>query len=135
MSDPLDRAAAEIERLHEVIAAWIRGDHPQKRFDTDFLDAIHPDFEYVQPDGTASTGRGFADGLRAAHGANPAFRISIEAPRLLGVWDGLILAGYVEHQSGAKMTHPENRRGASVLFEDGDRLRWRFLQETGLPEE
>ncbi len=133
MSDPLARATAEIERLHRVIAAWIDGSHPEDRFDADFLDSIHPDFEYISVSGAASSGRDFAEGLRASHGMNPDFRIGIEAPRLLGVWDGLILAGYVEHQTGAMMAASENRRIASVLFEDGDRLRWRFLQETELP--
>jgi hypothetical protein len=49
---------------------------------------------------------------------------------------GLVLATYVEAQSGARNTTPaDNLRHSTVLFErTGDRLVWRHLHETAVPD-
>ena len=131
--DPLVAATAEIVRLHDVIQKWFRGEIAAERFDPDFADALHADFENIQPSGIVRTKADLLDPIRAAHGANPEFRITIEEPRLIAVWPGLILAGYIEAQTGARNSVAENRRRSTVLFETGDRLVWRHLHETGLP--
>lgn len=129
MHDPVH----EIIRLHDVIAGWFRGELDRTRFEPEFADALHPAFENIQPSGAVLTRDALLEPIRAAHGANMAFRISIEAPRVLQTWPGLILASYVEFQQGARNSQPENRRRSTVLFETGDRLLWRHLQETALP--
>ena len=134
MSDPFTLARDEIVRLHRVIDGWFRGELPAERFDPEFSDALHADFENIQPSGLVRSKADLLEPIRAAHGANPDFRIEIEAPRLLATWPGLILATYVEFQTGAKNSAADNRRRSTVLFETGDRLVWRYLQETGLPE-
>lgn len=130
----MSAAIAEIVRLHEVIAAWFNGTLDPERFGPDFADALHADFENVQPSGTVRTRAELIEPIRAAYGQNPAFRITIEHPRVIATWPGLILATYVEYQRGARNSAPENRRRATVLFEVHERLLWRHLQETGLPE-
>lgn len=132
MNQPLTRASAEIERLHDFISGWFRGEIAPDRFQPDFADALHPEFENIQPSGEVLSRAGLLDPIRAARGVNTGFRITIEQPRVLGTWPGLILATYVEFQQGARNSSPENRRRSTVLFEDGDRLIWRHLQETGL---
>lgn len=132
LTDPFARAHAEVVRLHQVIDGWFRGDLATDRFTPDFADALHPDFENIQPSGLVRSKADLLDPIRAAHGANPDFRITIEEPRLIATWPGLILFGYVEFQTGARNSAPDNRRRSTVLFEDGDRLVWRHLQETGL---
>ncbi len=133
MADLLAAATAEIVRLHDVIEGWFTGRLAVDRFEPDFADALHPPFENIQPSGLVSSRADLLDALRAAHGANPDFRITIEEPRLLAVYPRLILAGYIEAQTGARNSAPENRRRSTVLFETGDRLLWRYLQETALP--
>lgn len=127
-------AIEEIIRLHDVISGWFRGDLPAARFDPDFADALHPGFENIQPSGAVLSRADLVDPIRAAHGTNPDFRITIEHPRVIATWPGLILATYVEYQTGARNSAPMNRRRSTVLFETGPRLIWRHLQETGLPE-
>ena len=126
-------AIHEIVRLHDVIQHWFRGEMEADEFDHEFADALHPDFENIQPSGRVLTRVELLEPIRAEHGANPDFRIAIEEPCLIATWPGLILAGYVEYQTGARASAPENRRRSTVLFEVRDRLIWRHLQETGLP--
>jgi hypothetical protein len=62
--------------------------------------------------------------------------------RVLGEWPqgeleaGLVLATYVEAQTGARNTTPaDNLRHSTVLFErTGERLVWRHLHETAVPD-
>lgn len=129
---PEQQATDEIARLHRIIEGWFRGEIGADRFDQDFTDALHPDFENIQPSGLVRTKSDLVEPIRAAQGANPDFRIEIERPRLIGAWPGLILATYVELQTGARNSQPRNRRRSTVLFETGPRLIWRHLQETGL---
>lgn len=134
--DEFDRALREVVRLHEFLGAWFRGELADGQFDPGFANALHPDFENVQPAGVTLTRSNLLDSIRAGRGANRDFRIAIEAPRLLGTWHELILFQYIEKQAGARASAPENRRLSSVLFEvDGNALRWRYLTEIGLPEE
>ena len=134
MTDHPDPAIAEIIRLHDVISGWFRGEITTDRFDPEFADALHPAFENIQPSGAVLGRAELLEPIRAAHGANPDFRITIEHPRVIARLSGLILATYVEYQTGARNSAPRNRRRSTVLFETGDRLLWRHLQETGLPE-
>ena len=127
-------AHAEVVRLHDFLGAWFRGELEADRLGPDFADALHPSFENVQPAGRVLDRAAIVDAIRAGRGANPDFRIAIEEPRLLAEWPGLILFQYVEHQTGARASEPENRRRSTVLFETGGRLVWRYLTEVGLPE-
>ena len=128
-----DQALAEVVRLHDFLGAWFRGELARDRLEPDFAAALHPDFENVQPAGNVLTRKGIVEGIGNGYGTNPDFQIVIEAPRLLGTWPGLILFQYVEAQTGARASAPENRRLSTVWFEEGDRLIWRYLTEIGLP--
>ena len=86
-------ATDEIVRLHQFIDGWFRGEISADRFDPDFADALHPEFENIQPSGEVLPRASLLDPIRSAHGVNPDFRISIEELRLLGTWSGLILMG------------------------------------------
>ena len=133
--DDFDSARSEVVRLHEFLGAWFRGELAEDRFKDDFADALHPNFENVQPAGVTLTRSELLDAIRAGRGVNPDFQITIEAPRLLGNWPGLILFQYIEHQTGARASAPENRRLSTVLFEASDKLLiWRYMTEIGLSE-
>ena len=130
----LDQVTREVERLHDVISGWFRGEIASDRYDPEFAAALHAEFENIQPSGRVLTRDAIVQGIRDGRGTNPDFRISIENPRIRGTWPGLILATYVEFQTGATNSARQNRRLSTVLFETGPRLIWRHLQETGLPE-
>lgn len=135
-ADPAKAAPAEIEDLHVFIESWFRGTVPTDRFAEDFSDRLHPAFENIQPSGKTLSRADLLEPIRAAYGVNPDFRIQIRDVRLLGAWpaDRLIHASYVEAQSGARNSEPDNDRRSTVLFEvSQDRLVWRHLQETALP--
>lgn len=131
--DAFSRAHEEVVRLHEFIEGWFRGTVAHKTFDVEFADVLDPEFENIQPAGNIWTKSDIVTAIRGATGTNTNFRILIEEPRLLDVWPNLILFGYVEYQTGARRSETENRRRSTALFELGPNLRWRHLQETGLP--
>lgn len=134
--DAFEKARVEVERLHDFIAAWFRGELDKDRFEPDFAEVLHPEFENVQPAGVTLKLDELLNSIQNAHGVNPDFQITIEAPRLLGTWQDLILFQYVEYQTGARASAPENRRLSTALFEVKDgKLVWRYLTENGLPLE
>ena len=128
-----EAAHAEVVRLHDFLGAWFRGELSADRLAPDFADALHPSFENVQPAGVVLDRAAIVEAIGTGHAANQHFRIAIEEPRLLAEWPGLILFQYVEFQTGARASAPENRRRSTVLFETGERLVWRYLIEVGLP--
>lgn len=131
--DDVSLAHDEVVRLHDFLAAWFRGELAEEEIDNSFADVLHPEFENIQPAGVTLTRDKIVDAIREGQGSNPDFQISIEAPRLLGSWPGLLLFQYVEYQTGARSSTPENRRLSTVLFErDGEKLIWRYLTEVGL---
>lgn len=128
-------AIVEIERLHAFISGWFRGEYATEAFDSGFAAALHPDFVNIQPSGEALSRDQLLDPILSAHGANSDFRISIEDARIIAEYPGCVVATYVEFQKGARNSAPENRRRSTAVFEThGDRLIWRHLQETALPE-
>jgi hypothetical protein len=133
----LEEVRAEIVRLHDFFTGWFTGALPGDTFEDGVAGRLHPAFENVQPAGKALTRDVLLNGLRAAHGSNPGFRIEIRETRLLGNWPdcGLVLASYVEAQFGARnTTPPDNLRRATVLFERGAKgLIWRHVHETAMP--
>ncbi|MEM7237761.1 MAG: DUF4440 domain-containing protein [Pseudomonadota bacterium] len=134
MTDPLASATAEIERLHAFISGWFRGEIDESAFGPDFADRLHPQFENIQPLGVVLTKPDLLEPIMQARGSNTDFRIAIREPRILGTWPGVILATYVEEQTGARNTvPPDNDRRSTVLFcVEGRALVWRHLQETAL---
>ena len=133
----LNEVRNEIVRLHDFFTGWFTGALPEDAFEEGVAARLHPDFENVQPAGKALSREVLLNGLRAAHGSNPEFRIEIRDTRTLGDWPdcGLILASYVEVQFGALNSTPaDNLRRSTVFFERGaNRLIWRHVHETSLP--
>lgn len=132
----LEEVRAEVERLHDFFTGWFQGTIAADSFDSSIAACLHPKFENVQPAGHALTLESLLGALRRAHGSNPGFRIEVGDVRVLGEWPGagLILAGYVEAQFGARNTVPaDNLRRSTVLFERLDgRLIWRHVHETAM---
>lgn len=123
----------EVVRLHDFLGAWFRGELFTEEINQSFACFLHPDFENVQPAGVTLTRGKIVDSIREGRGTNPEFQIIIEAPRLLASWTDLLLFQYIEYQTGARSTAPENRRLSTVLFErDSEKLIWRYLTEIGL---
>lgn len=134
--DPAEALRTEVERLHAFISGWFRGEIVHDAFEAGFTDRMHPEFENIQPSGRVLKRADLIDPIRAAHGSNPDFRITIREPRVLGTWPGLILGTYVEEQSGARNTDPpdNDRRSTALFLSDGPHLIWRHLQETAVPK-
>ena len=140
MSETLAQVRAEVETLHDFFTGWFSGALPESGevFARGLADHLHPEFEIVLPSGTVHDRDGILTPVRQAWGTNPDFRAVVRDVRVLGEWArgksaaGLVLAAYVEAQTGARNTTPaDNLRHATVLFERiAGRLVWRHLHET-----
>ena len=136
MSDLLAEVRAEIEALHDFFTGWFSGALPESDevFARGLADHFHPEFEIVLPSGTVHDRDGILTPVHQAWGTNPGFSAVTRDVRILGEWPqaGLVLAAYVEAQTGARNTTPaDNLRHSTVLFEHtGERLLWRHLHET-----
>ena len=136
VSDTLAEVRDEIETLHDFFTGWFNGTLPESGevFAQGLTDHLHPDFEIVLPSGTVCNRDGLLTPVQQAWGTNPEFRAVVRDVRVLGEWPqaGLVLAAYVEAQTGARNTTPaDNLRHATVLFERiAGRLVWRHLHET-----
>ena len=143
MGELLGEVRAEIEALHDFFTAWFNGTLPAtgEVFAHGLADHFHPDFEIVLPSGTVHDLDGILTPVRQAWGTNPGFRTGIRDVRVVGEWPQgesgaeLVLATYVEAQSGARNTSPPDiLRYSTVLFERrAERLVWRHLHETAIP--
>lgn len=128
-------AIVEIERLHAFISGWFRGEYAAEAFDSGFTAALHAEFVNIQPSGKVLSRDQLLEPIRSANGANPEFRITIEQPKIVAEYPGCVVATYVEYQQGARNSAPQNRRRSTAVFETtGERLIWRHLQETAIPE-
>lgn len=145
MKDPFQAqrlaVETEVKAIHAFISSWFRGDVPNeaKLFDESFRSHWAPDLVNIQPSGAALAGEEVLSAIQAGHGKNPAFDISITdcTVRHASARGSrqLILATYVEHQTGAKNSASTNTRISTGLFErkEGEnRLTWLHLQETGV---
>lgn len=129
---------AEIEAVHDFLTAWFRGDIADDRetFDDQLTARLAPGLVNIQPAGKVLPRDELLDGIRKAHGANPAFAIQIHNVRIRGAFDpnGLVLATYVELQSGAmNTTPPDNARISTVLLQRDpgeNRFSWSHIHET-----
>ncbi len=140
LSKTLAEVRAEIEALHDFFTGWFNGTLPESGevFAQGLTDHLHPDFEIVLPSGTVCNRDGLLTPVQQAWGTNPEFRAVVRDVRVLGEWRpgesgaGLVLATYVEVQTGARNTTPaDNLRHATVLFErSSEHLVWRHLHET-----
>ena len=142
MSDLGAQVRAEIETLHDFFTGWFSGalSGSDAAFAHGLADRLHPDFEIVLPSGAVHDRDGLLTPVRRGWGTNPGFSATVRDVRILGEWlhgesgAGLVLAAYVEVQTGARNTTPaDNLRHATVLFERrSGRLVWRHLHETAL---
>ncbi len=136
MNGILGEVRTEIEVLHDFFTGWFNGALPEtsEDFARGLADHLHADFEIVLPSGTVLDRDGILTPVRQAWGTNPGFRATTRDVRILGEWPaaGLVLAAYVEAQTGARNTTPaDNLRHSTVLFErTAERLLWRHLHET-----
>ena len=134
------RIEAEIESLHDFISAWFRGEcaASDDAFADGFTCRLDQNFINIQPSGEVLTRNDLLEPIRAAYGTNSEFRITISDVSVQHIDHdgGMVLATYVEHQSGARNTTPAaNARISSVLFRNiagDDRLLWLHIHETAV---
>ena len=130
----------EIEFLHAFIASWFRGECEQTDavYKAGLMDRLAPDLVNIQPSGQTLSLAELVEPIHAAYGVNPDFRIRISdvVVRFVDQSSGLVLATYLEHQSGARNTVPSsNTRTSTVMFqatEARDRLTWLHIHETAV---
>jgi len=127
---------AEVEALHDFFTGWVSGALPEddEAFAHGVAERLHPAFEMVMPSGTAHDRDAIVGAIRRSWGNAPDFRIGIRDVAVLGEWPELVLATYIEAQTGARNSiPPDNLRRSTVLFERrGGRLLWRHVHETAL---
>ncbi len=145
MTDPIEtqellsEIRAEIEEVHRFISAWFRGEETPsaEAFSAGLADRFAPGLINIQPAGRVLTCETLLSSIQDRHGASPDFRIEIADVALRHVGgDGLVLATYVEKQSGARHSNPENTRISSVLMRrraDDGALEWLHIHETAVP--
>ena len=131
--------AHEIEEVHRFLSDWFRGEVPNtdQAFAAGLRDRLAPGFENIQPAGRILQRDELLDAIEAGHGTSPAFRIAISDVRLRYASEdrSTVLATYVETQTGARQSAPENARISSVWMNrtaDGT-LQWLHIHETGVP--
>jgi hypothetical protein len=126
----------EIVALHEFFVGWFSGRLSESSFEVEFTRRFDPEFVLIPPAGVLLNLRDLQQGLRARHGSNPNFGITIRNIRVLWVRDDLVLATYEEWQRNAlASTPPDNARIATVLFQRGGHLTWLHVHETWMPHE
>lgn len=131
----------EVEAVHRFISAWFRGEAPgtADALAAGLADRLAQGFINIQPAGRVLERETLLAAIERGHGANPAFRIAITDVRLRHVDEptGLVLATYVETQSGARnSTPPTNARLSSVLMRrspETGALCWLHIHETAVP--
>jgi len=132
---------AEVEGMHEVLAAWFRGDVPADRtfFDKDLASRFAETCHIVYPSGSILARKDFLDPVFNAHASNPPFRVAIRDFRLVSQSDdgALAVACYVEDQFNALNSDPkDNARVSTVIFKvlnEGRDLTWLHIHETAMP--
>lgn len=135
------RVASEISALHDDLASWLSGRQSRENtfFQAAFRDRLHEAFFNVQPAGIVLSRSELLHDLDNGYGHSPDFDIQIlnVTVRQILCKGRHILATYEEYQRGArKSQRSENARLSTVLFEQqGDRLMWRSIHETWLPDE
>ncbi|MCH9809251.1 MAG: DUF4440 domain-containing protein [Alphaproteobacteria bacterium] len=127
----------EVEAVHVFIAAWFRGDVAKDRgeFDRQLGQRFHPEMINIQPSGRALNMTELLEPIFDAHGSNPNFQISIREFQLVAIKGEIAMATYIEDQTGARNSTPNNSRISSVLFElrgAESKPVWRHLHETAL---
>lgn len=127
----------EIEDLHVFFEDWFSGRSSSDEFAARFDHRFDEQTLLIQPGGAALPLDQFKEGLRAAHGSNPDFRIQIRNVTLRREFGELALVTYEEWQRNALASRPpDNARVSSVLFDtSGETLTWLHIHETWLPED
>ena len=134
--DLLGRVREEIEGLHKFFVGWFSGQLPAESFEEGFSIRFDPECLLIPPAGVILDMDRFTAAIRDNHDTNPEFRIAIRNVTLRRVFDNKVLATYEEWQRFALASKPpENGRLATVLFEQGERLKWLHIHETWLPED
>ena len=131
---------AEIEALHDFIAAWFRGEtlESAEHFRAGLADRLAPDLVNIQPAGRTLTREDLLSAIERGYGASPRFAIAIRDVqiRCASEQTGLVLATYAEVQRGARNSAPENTRISTVLlqrFGTSGRFTWLHIHETAVP--
>lgn len=140
MSGMETKLRTEVETLHEILAAWFRGDVAADReyFDAHLVSRFADDCRIVYPSGTVLDRKDLFDPIFAAHGSNPKFGVAIRDFRLIAVSDdgSLATACYIEGQINALNTVPaDNARMSTVVFrvhDAGRKLAWLHIHETAI---
>lgn len=135
MSALLDDVRREIEDMHALFVDWVGGTAAETALDDRFVTAMDEGLTFVSPEGREQNRDDLTAGLRAAYGANPAFRIAIRDVKILRKIGELMLVSYTEWQRGTSGARAENGRISTLLISRAAPFRWLHVHETWLPED
>lgn len=130
----IDAAAREIIDLHELVAAWVRGDADAPPVDLDrVLTRLHPDFTMIVPAGRRQGREALVALLRAAIDKRSEVDISIVDLELVHATSDIALFTYEEQRRSQQRFQ---RRISTAAFVRGDRGEplWLHLQETWIED-
>jgi hypothetical protein len=133
--------AREILELHEFFVDWFTGACAKSdaEFDRRFTSHFDPAFHIVLPGGLMLPGAALGEGLKQAHGSNPAFRIRIRDLRERAVpGTEVVIATYEEWQKHALNSEPVNNARLSsatlrLAPNAPNGVLWLHLHESWLP--
>lgn len=131
----LETVTNEIVGLHDFFAAWFNGTADRDQLDPRFLSRLHPDIQFIPPEGQVMSRAMLQAGFDQSYGSNPDFRIAIRDVDIRYEHGDHVLATYTEWQTGAaRSALANNARITTVLMEMTKPVTWLHLQETWLPE-
>lgn len=131
-----DQVRIEIEELHEFFCNWFSGNLPKTDFDSKFTTRFAPDLVFIPPAGKLLGLTELSTAIYKGYSSNPKFRVQIRGVTIRRKFDGYVLATYEEWQRNALASKPtDNGRIVTVVFKNGDPLKWVHIHETWLPEE
>ncbi|MFI1460216.1 DUF4440 domain-containing protein [Nocardia carnea] len=124
--------AAEIERVHDLLATWLGSAASPRVLDT-FAAAHDEDFSMVTAVGTVVRKRELLTGLHRARNSRPGLVIEISEVETLCATGDTAVVRFVEYQRDE--SGPEYQRTTAVVRIDPEQsCQWLALQETAVTD-
>lgn len=122
-----------VEDFHAALTAWFSGTGARDAVWARLASRCPPTLVLIYPSGQRLGGAAFLASIEDRFGSAPGFVARVASSELVHASEAVAVVAYVEAQTGAKRSAPENRRAAlAVLERSSGGWVWRFIQETDL---
>ena len=134
MPDP-DSACAFVSWFHDQLSRWFAGKGNRDEVWRALVAHTPKDMSIVYPSGKRLSGQELLRSIEDGFGASPGFNASVSDLEVVLSATTHAVVSYIETQRGARRSESENTRSALALVSrDGDRWKWRFIQETAMAD-